>query len=120
MEENGFGHSLTKKGACGNGPAGGKRFLTKNVIFDQKKAPAATGQQEENGFSPKMPSFTKKGARGNATAGGKWFLTKNTVLIEKSACGNGPAGGKWFLTKNVMFDKKEAPAATGQQEENGF
>ena len=48
-EENGFGHFFAKKGAYGNGPAGGKLFVTK------KKAPAALGQSEENGFNQKYP-----------------------------------------------------------------
>ena len=97
-----------KKGARGkppaggkwfsSGPAGGKWFLTKMYFFTpKKKAPAATGQQEENGFGQKCHFWLKK-----------------------SACGNGLAGGKWCFLKKHYFKAKKAPAAIGQPEEKGF
>ena len=51
LEGNGFEHFWQKKkGACGKPPAGGKWFW---AFLIQKKAPAATGQSEENGSSQK-------------------------------------------------------------------
>ena len=68
-------------------------FDQKNAIFDKKKAPAAIGQPEENGFDQNVIFDQKKGA-----------------------CGNAPVGGKWFQS---FFIQKKAPAATRQSEENG-
>ena len=73
-------------------------FGPKNVIFDPKKAPAAIGQPEENGFWPKTPFFAKKRRLRQAAS---W---------RKIA---------FFLEKRYLGQKK-APAAIGQPEENGF
>ena len=49
---------LIKKGACGKPPGGGKSsFSQRNAIFTQRKAPAAIGQPEENGFWSKTQFF---------------------------------------------------------------
>ena len=62
-----------KKSACGKPPAGGKLFFSlRNTIFTQKKAPAAIGQPEENGFGH---FDDKKGACGTPPAGGKLFFS---------------------------------------------
>ena len=44
---------FAKKGACGKPPAEENGPFPKETLFRGKKAPAAIGQPEENGFSPK-------------------------------------------------------------------
>ena len=61
-------------------------FLTKNVIFDQKKAPAATSHTNRHFFPKKK-------------APAAWSHTKSHFFSKKKA----PAA--WSHTKNIYFQK---------------
>ena len=87
-----------KKGACGNGPAGGKGFLTPNVIFDQKKGACGNGPAGGKWFWSKMPFLIKKRRLRQAARRRKmvFFPEKRYFGRKKSACGKPPVGGKKF------------------------
>ena len=77
---------LAKKGACGNGPAGGKWFWSKMSFLTKKKAPAASRQAEENGLFPQETLF--------------WGEKKAPAAIGQS---EGKNVGQNFQKKYVFF-----------------
>ena len=76
-------------------------FFIRNAIFDQKKAPAATGQQEENGFDQKKRRLRQRASRREKV------LTKIDIFHEKKRRLRQRASRRKivFFLKNVILAK---------------
>merc|ERR1711933_520718 len=114
-------------------------FFSKNAIFDEKKAPAASRQPKKMVLFPEKRYFwEKKGACGKPPGGGKKFWSffckkkgacgkrpaggeKNWSKFwsKKGACGKPPGGGKWFFPRETLFwAKKKAPPSEKKREKH--
>ena len=97
-------------------------FSPRNAILDQKKAPAASLQPEENGFGPPQQGshwFTptkeplvhpKKGTIGAPQEGSHWFTPTKEPLVHpnKGATGSPKQRSHWFTsTREPLVHPKE-------------
>ena len=97
-------------------------FLTKNDIFDNKKAPAASRQPREIVFFLEKRYFGKKQktACGKPPARGKRFWSSPTreplVLSNKGAIGSPQQGSHWFTpTKEPLVHRNKGATPSGEK-----